>query len=181
VTRSQIAEIINLKSYASCPTFLRLVIVAVVLCPLTYSQKGGAKGVVEPKAIIDDIDSNGAAAVVRKLTAGNGSQWHDVIRGIEIGSPPWLDVAKKLLTATDAGRTTDLYFALSVALTRNAAGVLSMAGPDLPIEKVCSVPYIEPDEKTIRTHRTKVRTALRKVTSTELDSQKKACLSAIDH
>jgi len=181
VTRSQIAETINLKSYASCRTPLRLVVFAVVLCPLAYSQQVGATGVVEPKAIIDDIDSHGAAAVVRKLTAGDGSQWNDVIHGIEIGSPAWLDVAKKLLTATDAGRTTGIYFALSLALTRNAAGVLSMVGPDLPIDRVCSVPYIEPDEKTIRTHRTKVRAALRKVTATELDSQKKSCLNVIDH
>src|SRR5664279_452404 len=112
MTRSQVAEIINLKSYGSCPKFLRLVIVAGALCPLACPQVGVAGGVVEPEAIIDYIDSHGAAAVVRKLTSGNGSQWHDVIRGIEIGSPAWLDVAKKLLTATDAGRTTDLYFAL---------------------------------------------------------------------
>jgi hypothetical protein len=149
-----------LKSYAS-PKLLRLAVFSVVLCPLAHSQELGAKGAVEPKAV-------------------KGSQWDAVIHGIEMGTPVWLDVAKKLLKATDAGRTTDLYFALSLALTRNAAGVLSMAGPDLPIDRVCSVPYIEPDEKTIRTHRTRVRAALRRVTSTHLDSQKKACLNAID-
>jgi hypothetical protein len=168
-----------LKSYAS-PKLLRLAVFSVVLCPLAHSQELGAKGAVEPKAVIDAIDSHGAAAVVRELSAGKGSQWDAVIHGIEMGTPVWLDVAKKLLKATDAGRTTDLYFALSLALTRNAAGVLSMAGPDLPIDRVCSVPYIEPDEKTIRTHRTRVRAALRRVTSTHLDSQKKACLNAID-
>ncbi len=169
-----------MKSCTSCRPVLRLVAVALALFPLGYGQHQGARSLSDPKVILDDIESQGAAAVVKKLSAGNGSQWQYVIRRMETGSPAWLDVARKLLTVTDAGRTTDLYFALSLALTRNAAGVLSMVGPNLQVDRVCSVPHIEPDEKTIRTHRMNVRSALRKVTSAELDSQKKACLSAID-
>jgi hypothetical protein len=147
---------------------------------LVYGQHTAAKNSADPRVIINDIDSQSAASVIEKLNAEKGSQWRDVIHGIETGSQDWLDVAKKLLTATDAGRTEDLYFALSLALTRNAAGVLSMVGAELSIDSVCSVPYIEPTEKTVRTHRARVRNALRKVMSGELASQKKACLSAID-
>jgi hypothetical protein len=147
-------------------------------CPATYAQPT-SRSAAEAKALGADINSEGATSVVRKLNSGNGSQWQHVIRKIESGSAPWLDVAKKLLTATDAGRTTDLYFALSLAVTHNPNGVLSMVGPDLPIEKICSVPYIEPDEKTVRVHRQRVRSALREVTSVKLASQKKDCLKAI--
>ena len=170
----------NLKSCVRTETFLPLLIVAATFCPLICGQQSGSRSAAEAKALLDDIGSKGAGAVVGNLNSGNGSQWKNVIGKIESGSPAWLDVAKKLLTATDAGRTSDLYFALSIALTRNAAGVLSMVGSDLPVDRVCSVPYIEPDEKTIRTHRIRVRTALQKVTSPELDSKKRACLNAVE-
>jgi len=161
-----------LKSYSSLRLFPRLVLAALALCSLACGQQA--------KAVSDEIDSKGAASVVKKLNSSNGSQWKALIRGIETGAPEWLVVARKLSTATDAGRTTDLYFALSLALTRNAEGVLSILGPNLPVEKVCTVPYIEPDEKTIRTYRLKARSSLRKVTSAELESKKKACLKALE-
>jgi hypothetical protein len=169
-----------LKSYASSHRFLRLLVIISALCPVACGQSSANKQLPDYKAVITDIDSQGVASVVKELTAGNGRRWDSVIRAIESGSPGWLEVARKLLAATDAGRTADLYFALSLALTRNAAGVLSLVGPNLPIDRVCSVPYIEPDEKTVATHRIKVRSALRKVTSADLSSQKAACLSAVD-
>lgn len=133
----------------------------------------------EPKALSSEIDSQGAASVIKRLNSGNGEAWRHVIRKIKSGSPAWLEIAGKLLTSTDAGRTSDLYFALSLALTQNPTAVLSMVGPALPVEKVCSVPYIEPDEKTIRSHQAKVRAALQKVTSDKLATQKKDCLNSI--
>lgn len=167
-----------------CASRPRLLLFVCLTCMLFSSMTRGpevsAYPSVESKAVLDDIDSHGVGYVVQKLSAGNGNQWRTVIRAIETGSPAWLDVAKRLLTATDAGRTTDLYFALSLALTRNADGVLSMVGPGLPIDNVCSVPYIEPDEKTIVAHRTKVHSALQKVTSAGLEPKKKACLKIVD-
>jgi hypothetical protein len=175
---------VEISPLTLCANRLLLLASAAIVCtlwsPMVCGQQGSTKRVVEPKAVIDDIDSHGTASVVKKLNIGNGRQWRAVIAGIETGSPPWLAVARRLLTATDAGRTTDLYFALSLALTRNADGVLSLVGQDLPIDRVCSVPYIEPDEKTIVAHRIKVRAALQKVTSASLDSRKRACLEIID-
>ena len=134
----------------------------------------------EANSLIERIRLRGASAVVKDLTSGNGTQWKHVVRQIEGGSAPWLEVAKSLLTATDAGITSDVYFALSLALTHNAKGVLSMVGPNLPLENVCSVPYIEPDEKTVQMHRARVRAALRKLTSPELESKKRDCLLAVE-
>src|SRR5258708_4467608 len=105
----------TLKSYVSHSPLVRTAIVAFALCPLGCGQNSGDKGAVTPKVVIDDIHSRGAASVVRDLSAGSGSQWSYVIRGIESGSPGWLEVSHLLLDATDAGRTTDLYFALSIA------------------------------------------------------------------
>ena len=157
-----------------------VLLVTAALCPFLFGQQQTAKPLVDSKSVTAQIEAQGAAAVVRKFTAGSGRQWHSVLHGIESGSPAWLEVARKLLTATDAGHTTELYFSLALALTRNAAGVLPMVGPNLPIEQVCSVPYIEPDSQTIDNHRKKVRAALEKVTSPELASQKAACLGALE-
>ena len=168
-----------MKSYASRKTFLSLIIVATVLCPVEGQQRS-SKSLAESNALLGNISSKGAAAVVKSLNRGNGGEWQRVIRNIETGSPAWLRVANKLLTATDAGRTSDVYFALSLALTRNAAGVLSMVGPNVLVDRICSVPYIEPDEKTVRTYRLRARSAISKVTSAGLDPQKKACLNAVD-
>jgi len=146
---------------------------------LLLAQQLGAQP-IDPKKITDAIDAQGAMAVVQELNAGTGQQWRQVIQKIKTGAAEWLVVADRLLTGTDAGRTTDLYFALSIALTRNAPGVLSLVGPNLPVEQVCSVPYIEPDDKTIAAHRKLVHSALQKVKSPELKSQKMACLEAVD-
>jgi hypothetical protein len=178
-TESLRAATLSLKLSASVKALLPIVIVALTFCPSAYGRQRGYESAGEAKASLAEIDSEGAAAVVKSLDGGSGNQWNEVIRDVETGSPAWLEVAKKLLTATDAGRTSDLYFALSIALTRNPTGVLSMVGPDLPVDKLCSVPYIEPDEKTIRMHRNKVRAALQKVNSPGLAYDKKACLNAI--
>src|SRR5262245_36033779 len=86
-TRSLAAEIINLKSCTSCRSVLRQAAVALALYPLLYGQNKGGKTLSEPQAILDEIDSQGAAAVVKKLSAGNGGQWQYAIRRIESGSP----------------------------------------------------------------------------------------------
>jgi hypothetical protein len=160
---------------------LQVLLVTAALCPFIFGQKQSGKPFVDAKTVSAEIDSQGPAIVLKKFTSGSGRQWKTVLHGIESGSPAWLEVAAKLLTASDAGHTTDLYFSLAMALTRNAAGVLAMVGPNLPIKQVCSVPYIEPDAETIAKHRKKARAALEKVNSTDLASQKAACLAALEH
>src|SRR5277367_4734875 len=78
-----------------------------------------------PETLLTEIEEDGAAATIRTLNHGNANEWRHMLAQVETGSQSWLDVAIKLLAASDAGRTTDLYFALSIALTRNATGVLS--------------------------------------------------------
>jgi hypothetical protein len=153
----------------------------ITICTLACNgYQNTSKSAAEAKALLDDVSAKGARAVVKELNLGSGSQWQHVIKEVQGGSSQWLEVARRLLAGADAGRTTDLFFALSIALTRNAAGVLSMIGPDLPLDKICSVPYIEPDESTIRAHRAKVRSALDRVNSPALDPLKKSCLIAVE-
>ncbi len=55
-----------------------------------------------------------------------------------------------------------------------------MTGPDLPLEQVCTVPFIEPSEKVIAIRKAKVHAALRRVIAQELQEKKAACLKSIE-
>lgn len=126
-----------------------------------------------------DIKANGAVAVVKQLKSRKGENWQKVVRKVESGNADWLHVAGGLLKATDAGDTESLHFALSIALTRNAEGVLSMLGPEVPVERICTVPYIEPSAKVEQEYRTKARASIAKVLKPELTLQKNVCLKEL--
>jgi hypothetical protein len=130
--------------------------------------------------LLTQIEHEGAAKVVKELTTGDEARWHRVISRIDTGEKGWLEVADKLLKATDAGDTEDLRIALAVALTHNPEGVLRMTGPDLPLDQVCTVPFIEPSKQVIANHKLKVRSALKRVAANDLDEKKRACLTSID-
>jgi hypothetical protein len=141
----------------------------------TFAQRPSS----DAKDLLADIDHQGAGKVVQQLTGGDESAWNGVLRHIKTGSQDWLEVAQRLLPATDAGNTEDLHTALAVALTHNPNGVLTMVGPDLSIKDVCTVPFIEPDAKTVREHKLKVREALRGVRLPALSTKKRECLRAV--
>lgn len=135
---------------------------------------------VSATSIQREIKSNGAASVVRRLTSGKGEQWQAVLRNIETGNKVWLKIAMGLLGGTDAGNTESLYYALSIALTRNAEGVLRLLGPTAPIQKICTVPYIEPSPKAVREYRIRAQAALAKVTDPTLAKSKRECLDGVE-
>jgi hypothetical protein len=156
---------------------------AVLLGTLLVFLRAGAvaetRRSITAAGVEHNIKANGASSVVKQLKSGRGEQWQAVVRNVETGSTAWLHVARQLLPATDAGNTESLYFALSLALTRNPEAVLPMVGPELPAGKICTVPYIEPSPKTEREHRAKVRAALTKVTKPDLAAQKETCLKEL--
>jgi hypothetical protein len=135
----------------------------------------------EAKQLLAYISRKGADTTLKELTAGNESRWNKVLSNIDLGSAAWLDVAQGLLPASDAGGTEDLYISLAVALTHNPEGVLSMVGPTkITLEQVCSIPFIEADDKTEREHVLKVRAALGRVVSPALALKKTECLKIIN-
>lgn len=151
------------------------VLAALFLCLAARGQNPP----LEAKGLQSYIDEKGAGNVVKQLTQGDESQWRRVIRKIDSGSPEWLEVAKKLLGATDAGATEDLYASLAIALTHNPNGVLALVGTNLPLDQVCTVPFVEASDKKVKEHQLKVRNALRGVTSPALAAKKRDCLIAI--
>ena len=179
-TKSHRVRYINLKLFNRVCALSRLLLIIAALCSVAASEDGTNKATtIQPGGLAVEIESKGAAEVVHRLSSGSGRDWERVIHQIERGSSAWLGIAEKLLNGTDAGRTEDVHFALSLALTHNAPGVLGIVGSKLPIEKVCSVPYIEPSPAVVKRYKDEARLALGRVTSADLQARKKACLISI--
>lgn len=173
-TRYPAAEILPLKWCIRNPNYV--VLLGAFLVFLRANSVAETRRSITAAGVERDIKANGAPSVVKQLKSGKGEQWQTVVRNVETGSTPWLHVARQLLLATDVGNTESLYFAFSLALTRNPGPVLVMLGPELPAGKICTVPYIEPSPKIEREHRAKVRAALATVTQSDLAAQKETCL-----
>lgn len=146
---------------------------------LRATAVGETGGAVTAAGIEHDIEVSGASSVVKQLRSGKGGAWQAVLRNVETGRRDWLRVAEQLLNGTDAGNTESLYFAISLALTRNPEAVLPILGPEIPAGKICTVPYIEPSQKTEREYRAKARAALDRVTKPGLTARKEMCLKEL--
>jgi hypothetical protein len=134
-----------------------------------------AAGDLTASALRTAIAREGAAPVVHQLTAGSGTSWARVIDQIGSGRGDWLDVARALRPGVDAGSGEDLTSAVAAALKHNPAAVLSLTGPDFPIEQICTVPLIEPTDAQVKRWRDEVFAALRQVKDMSLSDKVAAC------
>lgn len=156
-----------------------VLVVAFVIASSAACAAAETGSLITAASLERDIKANGAVAVVKQLKSRKGENWTKVVRKVESGNADWLHVAGELLKATDAGDTESLHFALSIALTHNAEAVLSMLGPEVPLERICTVPYIEASAKVEQEYRSKARAAISKILKPELTLRKDACLKEL--
>jgi hypothetical protein len=142
---------------------------------------------LSPKAIIENIEHNGAKAVVDKLASGkHPRQWEKVLQKIETGNSHWLAVAKALSEGTDAGTSTDMIVTLARALPRNPSGVLLLVDgkPDaktyFSIEELCSAPFIEPEDAYLNRYLIQTQLSLKKLHNRKVEMRRKECLARIE-
>jgi ribosomal protein S8E len=131
------------------------------------------------KSIIARIDREGAKLVVQQLAANGGQALEHVEDKIETGADEWLDVAVKIEPGTTAASREALPIILSRAMTHNPDRVLRMLNDTFKLEDICTVPFIEPTDAQVRRHVLALRSALRRVTTPDLQEKKKACLLEI--
>jgi len=106
-----------------------------------------------------EIYTIGSKAVIEKLWNSDETHpndWDRLMEKIESGEKKWLEVAKSLKPASDAGSSEELNGAMSLALLKNPLDVLSMiqTGP-FNISDVCTCPYVvetSADEKVAYTY-----------------------------
>lgn len=80
---------------------------------------------LQASAVLGDIKSRGARAVVDSLWA-DGGQWDKVMTNIAGGTAEWLDVATALHPGTDAGASETLDEAIFLALKPAPVAVLRL-------------------------------------------------------
>ena len=122
-----------------------------------------AAGTYQPSALLAQIHSQGAKAVVSQLAAGDGAGWDQVLGQVEAGSKPWLDVGLALKPGADAGSGEALSVSMATALLSNPEDVLRSAVPAFGEKTICSMPLIEPSPQQAASYNTKARMALARV------------------
>jgi hypothetical protein len=91
----------------------------------------------DPKLLLRQIKADGPKAVLDSVRA---EQWPLMLKKIETGSTPWLDLAVALDGTGDADRSGSLTLAVGVALASAPRQVLSILGDGMPVEAVCGFP-----------------------------------------
>lgn len=74
-------------------------LLAVSLCLAVQGQSPPSG----PKDLLAYIEREGAETVVKQLTSGDESEWHRVIRKIDMGTPAWLEVANAPKSSNPVG------------------------------------------------------------------------------
>lgn len=151
--------------------------------------------VLPSAALLQEIKTHGARKVVERLRAEveipGGVEgfkqvatplWNQAIEQIETGDPRWLEVAQALKSGTDAGSSMELQIAVSVALPKAPAEVLSMLGTDyrgFRLEEICSGILIEPPPGLQESLLQRSEAALLALRIPELEDKRRMCLKYV--
>ena len=134
------------------------------------------------------ISRDGARAVVQRFTQAH--QFDRIVDLIGTGAPAWVRLAPLLAPGTDGATGEGLGIALAYALPRNAAAVLKVVSTApypptdavdivLSIDRVCSVPFIEPPPGANERYRNRAIAALDTVRDPRLLDRRRRCLRTL--
>lgn len=102
--------------------FFTIFYVSTMFVPLAFSGGNTNRYYVSPDLILNEVKIKGTKKVVSEIWTDYAEE-EFVLRQIETGNFQWLEVAKTLISGSDAGSTTDIWFAVARALqsTRTCA------------------------------------------------------------
>ena len=147
--------------------------VSLILTCSAHAQPA-LKMVLEPDAILQDIDARGARAVLARASTNEA-----LFDGIETGHPKWLEVARQLRAASDASTTLSLNYAVARALPNAPDQVLLLVGRGFTLDDVCTSPYIEPEPGVAESFARRAEAALRRVAAPGLTQLRDQCLARV--
>jgi len=137
-----------------------------------------------------EISKKGAKAVIARLIADNDmTQFEKVCDKIESGNKAWLDVAKLLLSGSDAATTEGLVYSISRALPKSPRHVLKLIAESkrnqswsLTVKNTCISTYSEPNtgvsEKFLADSEEALK-SLKIIDNKKLDALRLNCLKSI--
>jgi hypothetical protein len=110
---------------------------------LAYSANSIPQGVYsKPTAILDEIKSKGARAVVSELY-DDQNVWQSMLQKIASGNLAWLKVAVALHPVSDAGSSEMLTLAVGEALENDPKNVFKIALGSFKLGNICSGPDVD--------------------------------------
>ncbi len=142
---------------------------------------------VETPAVMAGYDST-YDALTRQLSQGsedeiaailqNDCRFQEILSRIENGDDSLIRLAPRLRAHLDGANALGLEFALSRALRLSPEAVLSLI-PAIPLDRLCTVPWIEAPPDIERRWRLSVRPVLLDVSDPALRGRRDACLMRI--
>ena len=147
---------------------LSLAALAILLSAATPSP-------VRPGQVRVQLAAIGPSRTVETLAAGGGRDWQVVLTGLAHAQPEWLALAPQLAAGADAGRSEALHAALSDGLAVAPERVLPLAPATITLDRLCSVPLIEPAPAEVARYRSARLATLRRVRAPGLRAQAATC------
>ena len=127
------------------------------------------------QAVTEKLERDGPKRTVDALAAGDGAAWRAVVRGVARADPRWLALSVQLAPGTDAATSEELHAAFSDALAVAPARVLPLAPSAIALDRLCSVPLIEPTPAQVSGYRRAREMALAGVRSPALGAKAAEC------
>jgi hypothetical protein len=133
-------------------------------------------------ALRADIRSLGAKQVLWERLWSSPNVFDDLIGKVEQGNPAWLEIAQSLYSASDAGASEMLTYALVKALPKRPADVLrstsrARQGRAIDLETVCSAGiYYEDTDTTQKEWKAASTRAVSRIRANDLRQAREACL-----
>lgn len=131
---------------------MRSLTLLILIVRLLFSATWSGAAELTAVEVMKNIQALGPGVVIETLWKSGENypnDWDRVVEKIATGENDWLEVAKALKPASDAGASEDLNGALAVALVKRPVEVLFLAqmGP-FSVKDVCFCPYVDetPDD-----------------------------------
>ena len=151
--------------------------IALLLCAFMASYCSAAP--ISAAAALDRVKSKGSTETLFELYGnGDNNTWQSVTAGIASGSRMWLEVARQLFPAADAGAASELLDSVSLALRKSPERVLSIIyANQADWHVVCSGP---PGDGAPNNYFRDAMIAVKRVRNPKLQRIKVLCLGLLD-
>ena len=137
----------------------------------------------DPMLLLQKIKTIGATLVYQKELRG-GAQWAAILKGLEAGQKPWIEVAAAIASATDGGPAESLHLAAGIGLVHSPREVLVIAVPQIPLEGICGYPELadsstDTQEEVVAFLDARIK-AVRKLSGSDVADVRRQCLQALE-
>lgn len=151
-----------------------ILIIMLICCPCQAAE-AQAVAPVTIATLRNAIQKYGPQNVVNQLNKGEGQDWLEIEAYISSGDAQWVALASELYPGADAGTSEGLIIALADALPKNPDAVLKLENTVISLKRICSLPFIEPEDAFIERYVVDTMTALDSVQDPGLRQAVQVC------